>query len=113
MIREMRTTLGIPPEYDKPYEFIPAAYDALVNSGKTRSSESNRYNLHRDCANNARDILLDLEVVNQEEFNSDGELEVWIDLIEGKVEGYRTAYRNLTGIDLGDAGTPKIEQQVG
>lgn len=32
--------------------------------------------------------------------------------IEPKVEGYRTAYRSLTGMDIGQAGTPSIEQQV-
>lgn len=112
LIRDLRTTLGIPPEYDKPYEYIPAAYDILIKQSQIMPSESNRYNLHRDCANNARDILLDLEVIDQEKIEVGGELELWINLIEGKVEGYRTAYRSLTGIDLGDPQTAKIEQKV-
>jgi len=32
--------------------------------------------------------------------------------IEAKVEGYRTAYRTLTGVDLGASPNPVIEQQV-
>ena len=113
LIREMRTTLGISSEYRKPDEFIPAAYDLLVNknSGGTQT-ETNRYDVHRDCAENARDILLDLEAVNFNDTKPGGDLELWLDLIESKVESYRTAYRSLTGVDLGAPGTPVIEQQV-
>lgn len=113
LIREMRTTLGIPSEYKEADEFIPAAYDLLVTkkSGGTQS-ETNRYDVHRDCAENARDILLDIEVLDYKNIQPNGELEIWLNIIEGKIEGYRTAYRSLTGVDLGTTGTPMIEQQV-
>lgn len=112
LIRDMRTTLGISSEYKEPDEFIPAAYDMLVSKTSGIMSETNRYDVHRDCAENARDILLDLEVLNFKNTDPGGELELWLDLIEGKIEGYRTAYRSLTGVDLGAQGTPVIEQQV-
>jgi len=32
--------------------------------------------------------------------------------VEAKIEGYRTAYRSLTGIDLGTSGAPQVEQQA-
>lgn len=113
VIRDLRTTLGIPSEYKDPDEFIPAAYDLLVNkSSGGAQTETNRYDVHRDCAENARDILLDIEVIDFKNTDPGGELELWLDLIEGKVEGYRTAYRSLTGVDLGAQGTPTIEQQV-
>jgi len=112
VIRELRTTLGIPSEYKDPDEFIPAAYDLLIAKRAITPSETNRYDVHRDCAENARDILLDLEVLAYEDIGPDSDLELWLDLIEGKIEGYRTAYRSLTGVDLGEPGTPRIEQQV-
>ncbi len=112
LIRELRTTLGIPSEYKDPDEFIPAAYDLLIAKTSITPSEANRYDVHRDCAENARDILLDLEVIDFKNTDPGGELEVWLDIIEGKIEGYRTAYRSLTGVDLGASGTPTIEQQV-
>ncbi len=112
VIKELRTTLGIPSEYRDPDEYIPAAYDILIAKKSITPSETNRYDVHRDCAENARDILLDLEVIDFKNTDPGGELELWLDLIEGKIEGYRTAYRSLTGVDLGTQGTPNIEQQV-
>lgn len=112
VIRELRTTLGIPPAYDDPHEYIPAAYDLLVLKRPVTSGETNRYLVHRECARNARDILLDLEVIKHGDKNPGGELENWLTQIEAKVEAYRTAYRTLTGVDLGASATPVIEQQV-
>ena len=63
LIRELRTSLGIPKEYEQPYEYIPAAYDLLVMKRAITPSQTNRYIVHRQCANDARDILLDLEVI--------------------------------------------------
>jgi hypothetical protein len=112
LVRDLRTTLGIPSEYKDPDEFIPAAYDILIAKRAITPSETNRYDVHRDCAENARAILLDLEVLDYENTDPGKDLEVWLDLIEGRIEGYRTAYRSLTGVDLGEPGTPRIEQQV-
>lgn len=115
LIREVRTTLGIPDEYEQPHEYLTAAHDLLVMKRPITPSETNRYTTHRECANNARDILLDLQVLNHQDTKTGGELETWLALAESKIEGYRTAYRSLTGADLGispERGMPKIEQQV-
>ena len=100
-IRELRTSIGIPEAYEQPHEYIPAAYEILVTKGPITSSQSNRYIVHRECANFARDILLDVNVINHKDTGVGGELEVWLDIIEKSVEGYRSAYRTLTGVDLG------------
>jgi hypothetical protein len=113
MIRELSTTLGIPPAYDDPHEFIPAAYDLLVLKRPVTSGAANRYLVHRDCAQNGRDILLDIEVINHRDTRQPGgDLDNWLTQVEGKVEAYRTAYRTLTGVDLGARGNPVIEQQA-
>jgi len=109
LIKRMRTTLGIPDTLKEPHEYLPAAYDILVMGKPITPSEINRYKVHLECARNARDILLDLEVLD---YNNKGELETWLDIVEDKIEGLRTAYRSLTGVELGAPGTPKIEQQV-
>jgi hypothetical protein len=114
IIRELRGTLGIPTAaFDAPHEFVPAAYDLLVLNRPFSRADINRYDVHRACAINARDILLDLEVIKYTDMTPvTGELERWMTQIEAKVEGYRTAYRNLTGVDLGASATPAIEHQV-
>jgi hypothetical protein len=117
LIRNLRTSLGIPDKYDEPYEYVPAAYDILVLKKSITSSEGNRYVLHKECAEDARDILLDMAVLEadtQSFANPGGELENWLDLVENRIEGYRTSYRSLTGIDLGatPGATPRVEQQV-
>ena len=115
VIRELRNTLGIPTAaLENPYEYIPAAYDLLVLRRPFTRSEMSRYDTHRACAVNARHILLDLEVLRHSDqaTNPPGELDRWLEQIESKVEAYRTAYRNLTGVDLGASPTPPVEQQV-
>ena len=112
VIRELRTTLGIPPAFGDPHEFIPAAYDLLVLKRPITQGETNRFLIHRECARNGRDVLLDLEVVNHLDRNPGGALENWLTQVESKIEGYRTAYRALTGIDLGASGAVQVEQQV-
>jgi hypothetical protein len=109
VIRQLSNTLGIPTAYGDPHEFIPAAYDLLVLKRPVTRGDVNRYSVHRDCATNGRDILLDIEVLN---FSDQVELENWLTQVEPKVEAYRTAYRNLTGIDLGASATAAVEQQV-
>lgn len=112
VIRDLRTTLGIPPAFGEPSEFIPAAYDLLVLKQPVTSGETNRYVVHKECANNGRDILLDIEVVNEGDKSKDGDLEKWLTQIEPKIEAYRTAYRTLTGVDIGTSANPVVEQQA-
>jgi hypothetical protein len=112
IVRELRTTLGIPPAYGSAHEFIPAAYDLLVMKRPVSYSEMNRFDLHRICAENGRDLLLDLEVIDHRDTAPRGQLENWLVQVEGKVEAYRTAYRTLTGVDLGTSASAAIQQAV-
>ena len=112
VVRELRTTLGIPPAFGDAHEFIPAAYNLLVLKRAVTSGGTNRFIVHRECARNGRDILLDLEVINHRDGTPGGELEDWLTQVEAKVEAYRTAYRSLAGVDLGASATPTIPQQA-
>jgi hypothetical protein len=112
VIRELRTTLGIAPALGDAHEFIPAAYDLLVLKRSVSYGEANRFDQHRLCAENGRDLLLDIEVVNFTDILPRGELENWLVQVEGKVEAYRTAYRTLTGVDLGANANPTVNQAV-
>lgn len=110
IVRELRSTLGIPEAFNQPHEYIPAAYDLLVLKRAVTHGDANRYLIHRECARSGRDILLDMEVIDHKARGRDGELEQWITQIESKVEAYRTAYRNMTGVDIGVSATPAVEQ---
>ncbi|MCO6491914.1 MAG: hypothetical protein J5I98_26090 [Phaeodactylibacter sp.] len=117
VIRDIRETIGIPRQYNRPYEYIPAAYDLLVLKRPSTPSDTNRFETHYECATNARDILIDIELLESSAARAnDQEIEAWLSIIETKVEGYRSAYRALTGVDLGttlvSTQNPAIEQQV-
>ena len=109
IVRHLRSTLGIPTAFNDPYEFIPAAYDVLVLKRAVTRGDVNRYSVHRDCAINGRDILLDLEVLD---YSDTGGMQLWLDRVEPRIEAYRTAYRNLTGLDLGASSNPRIEHEA-
>lgn len=112
LIEELRFTFGIPPEYNTPDAYIPAAYDILVLNRPITTGESNRFETHLECAKNIRSILLDLEVLNFSEASIGGDLEAWLNAAESNIEGYRTAYRTLTGVDLEATQSPAISQQA-
>lgn len=112
VIRELRTTIGIPSAFDSADEFVPAAYDLLVLKRPVTQGDTNRFIVHRQAAQNGRDLLLDLEVLNHLDTNDPGELSRWLTQVEPKVEAYRTAYQTLTGVDLGASATSTIEQQA-
>lgn len=112
VIRALAPTLGIPNAFRDPHEFVPAAYDLLVLKRAVTSGETNRYITHRECAKHGRNLLLDMEVVDFSDRNVGGALDNWLSQVEGSVEAYRTAYRSMTGVDIGASATPVIEQQA-
>jgi len=112
VIRELRTTIGIPAAFDAADEFVPAAYDLLVLKRPVTQGDTNRFIVHRQAAQNGRDLLLDMEVINHLDTGEVGELSRWLTQVEPKVESYRTAYQTLTGVDLAASPTATIEQQV-
>jgi hypothetical protein len=107
LIRELKDKLGIP--FSEIHQYIPAAYSLLVEQKPATSYDTNRYEVHKKCADNGRRILLEVEQLDPT--NSD-QITAWLDSEEDGIEGYRTAYRSLTGVDLGASGTPAIEQQA-
>lgn len=111
LIRDLRSQLGIQAEYEQPSRYIQAAHDLLLG-GAAEMTQGNRYTLHKECADKGRNLALDLEVVNYKDANPGGELEAWLNAVEDDVEGYRTAYKALTGVDLGEPGRAAIEQEV-
>jgi len=118
MIRDLRILLGITNPSLDPSQYIPAAYDLLIKNVPAGATDQSHYTQHIACASNGRDILIDLEFLDVTNVNDGptdtdrGDLTVWLDLVESKIERYRTAYQGLTGVDLGAPGTPTIEQQA-
>jgi hypothetical protein len=110
VLRELRTTLGIPAAFNEAHEFVPAAYDLLVLKRPPSQTETNRYESHKDLATFGRNLLLDIEVLNEKDIEPNGELERWLAQVEGDIEGYRKAYRDVTGVDLGAQVMPVTEQ---
>jgi hypothetical protein len=105
IIRDLREALGIPPLFNEPHEYFPAAYERLVTPNTKRSAPFNRYSVYRDFARNARDLLLDVEVVGHDDVKPGGQLERWLELREDKFEEVRTAVLAMTRLDLGEPRT--------
>lgn len=116
LVRRLRDTIGIPASYNRLDQIIPAAYNILVEKKSINLSDPNRYKLHFECAQDARDVLIDI-AGNAFNFSDPNELKIWLNLVESRIEGYRAAYLGLTGIDLAkpeyrNEGTLRIEQQI-
>ena len=106
IVRELRTSLGIPVAYNSPHEYVPAAYDLLVEGRAMSTPDPNRFTVHRTCARNGRDLVMDIDGLTDADLAAPiegGPLDGWLRLVEPKVEGYRTAYQTLTGLDLASA----------
>lgn len=103
LLLRLRAQLGIPEPYQSADELIPAAHDLLLGPG--RPIQGNRYTAHRDCAEAGRAILLDVQALDFESGSTltDADLEEWLTRVETTFERYRSAYRILTGIDVGTA----------
>jgi hypothetical protein len=116
VVRRLRDTIGIPIGFDRLDQIIPAAYNILVEKKSINLTEPNRFKLHMQCANDARDILIDI-AGNAIDFTNEADLKTWLNVIEPRVEGYRAAYLDLTGIDLAkpefrSKGILRVEQQI-
>ncbi len=99
--------LGIPVNFNDPDKFVPAAYELLVLNRAPTAAESRRYTSHIDAAQYGRRILLDIEAFD---VHDTSRIQTWLAIAENSIEGYRTAYRTLTGNDLGLAGQAVVEQ---
>lgn len=95
LLRLIKDEIGIPRQYDRPEEFVPAAYDILVAGRPVTPSESNRFIIHDNCATYGYRLLTDLELIDLNLFTTSSQnspLDRWLDDVEGWVEGYRNAY---------------------
>jgi hypothetical protein len=90
---------------------ILAAYDPLVLNFAPTQTDINRYEAS-NYAELGRNLLIDVEVLDERDTAQNGELERWLALVEGDIEGYRKAHRGLTGVGLAALGTPAIEQDA-
>ena len=107
--QKLVSSLGIPTNFTDPEKFVPATYERLVLGREPSSAESRRYTTHIEAARYGRRIMLDLQVLN---LNDTEEVKTWLVVAEDSFEGYRTAYRTLTGADLGSTGSPSVEQRI-
>lgn len=114
LVDELRDDIGIPRDFTRPDQFIPAAYDMLVAKQPIASNEVNRYSTHRTLADQGRRIVLDVQGLPSEASSQD--LQDWLNTLttESMFEAYRAAYRNITGTDLGaaPAGSPMVIEQA-
>jgi len=95
LVNMLKTEIGIPAQYEKPEEFIPAAYDILVAKRAPTLNESNRFIIYDNCASYGYRLLTDIETANLNELTtiaSGSTLDTWLNDVEGWVEGYRNAY---------------------
>jgi len=98
LVNNLRKEIGIPDQYERPEEFIPAAYDILVAKKPVTLNETNRFIIHDNCASYGYRLLTDIETADLTQFSTvstGGSLDLWLDDVEGFVEGYRNAYSSL------------------
>ncbi|HVE59163.1 MAG TPA: hypothetical protein VNB22_20235 [Pyrinomonadaceae bacterium] len=96
LVNMLKTEIGIPAQYEKPEEFIPAAYDILVTKRTHTLNQANRFIIYDNCASYGYCLLTDIEAIifdNLKAIATGSSLDTWLNDIEGLVEGYRNAYR--------------------
>ena len=98
LIRLVKDEIGIPKQYEKPEEFIPAAYDILVLKRSVTPGAINRFTIYDNCASYGYRLLTDIELANVTEFRTSAQnsvLDLWLNDVEGLVEGYNNAYKSV------------------
>jgi hypothetical protein len=98
LVNMLKAEIGIPTQYEKPEEFIPAAYDILIAKRPVTLNETNRFIVHDNCASYGYRLLTDIETANINQLTkiaSGATLDVWLNDVEGWVEGYRNAVRSI------------------
>ena len=116
LIYELKDVIGIPQTFNTHDQVLEAAYYRLVANQPMTPSESNRWVLCDQCAVSAQRIILDVPYLNA---SDPEEIRIWSRMshVQNQFLLYRSAYRGLTGIDLGlpeyrSDGKLKVEQQV-
>jgi hypothetical protein len=95
LLRLLKSDIGIPNQYEKPQEFIPAAYDILVMNKPAVNTDSNRFIVYDNCASYGYRLLTDFELINIDLLipspTADNPINLWMNDIEPLVEGYKKA----------------------
>jgi hypothetical protein len=98
LINMLRKEIGIPDQYERPEEFIPAAYDILVTKQPITLNSTNRFIIYDNCASYGYRLFTDIEMADMSTFTtiaSGSTLDVWLNDIEGIVEGYNSAFKSV------------------
>ena len=99
LVRMLKDEIGIPRQYDRPEEFIPAAYGILVEKNATTLNDTNRFIIYDNCASYGYRLLTDIERADLTQFkpvSTNSALDLWLDDIEGIVEGYNNAFKSVS-----------------
>lgn len=99
LVRDVREVIGVPEPFTSADQYVPAAYDLLVAKGAASPTRINRYLAYRHLADHARDILIDVEVLDTLE-SDEALLRAWLDGIANRVLAYVAAYKALYDVDL-------------
>lgn len=98
LVNMVRKEIGIPDQYEKPEEFIPAAYDILIRKRPVTLTETNRFIVYDNCASYGYRLLTDIETADINLLSTiavGSTLDIWLNDVEGLVEGYRNAYASV------------------
>jgi hypothetical protein len=98
LIQLIRNEIGIPNQYEKPEEFIPAAYDLLVLKRGAGTNNTNRFTIYDNCASYGYRLLTDIQLLNTtliQPVAVGSVLDLWLNDVEGLVEGYNNAYKSV------------------
>jgi hypothetical protein len=98
ILRLIKEEIGIPKQYDSPEEFIPAAYDILVLKRSVVPATTNRFTIYDNCASYGYRLMTDIQLADVRQFRTSQQnspLDLWLNDVEGVVEGYNNAYRSV------------------
>lgn len=102
LIRMLRDEIGVPRQYETPDEFIPAAHAILVLKRKPSSSTLNRFTVYDNCATYGYRLLTDIQLADPQQLTKvslGSKLDLWLNNIEGWVEGYANARRQAAALE--------------
>ena len=66
LVRLIKSDIGISNQYERPQDFIPAAYDILVMGKPAVNTDSNRFIIYDNCASYGYRLLTDFELVEHD-----------------------------------------------
>lgn len=98
LVNMVRKEIGVPDQYERPEEFIPAAHDILVTKQPITLNSTNRFIIYDNCASYGYRLFTDIEMADMSTFTtiaSGSTLDIWLNDIEGIVEGYNSAFKSV------------------